>query len=70
MTGAQFDSMGTDARSPEHMVGDESRGPETQTPLREEFVFGSNTEECAASRAGSIHPSLEGTTHSGASPER
>ena len=70
MIGAQSGSIGTDARGLEHTAGDKSEGSEIQISLGEESVFGSNTEECAASRAGSIHPSLEGTTRSGASPER
>ena len=65
MTGAELNSMGMDARGLEHTAGDESGGPETQIPLGEESVFGSNAEECAASEAGSIHPSSEGTTCSG-----
>ena len=50
---------------PEHTAGDESGGPETQISLGAESVFGSNADECAASGAGSIHPSSEGTACSG-----
>ena len=69
MTGVQLDFMGADARGPEQAAGGESRGPEMQIPLGEESVFGSNAEECAASGAGSIHPSSEGTTCSGTKSE-
>ena len=46
MTGAQLDSMGTDARGPEHTAEGEFGGPETQILLGEESVFSSNAEEC------------------------
>ena len=65
MIGAQSNSMGMDARGPEPMTEDKFGGPETQITLGAESVFGSNAEECVASGAGSIHPSLEGTTCSG-----
>ena len=57
--------MGMDARGPEPTTEDKSGGPETQISLGAESVFGSNTDECAVSGAGSIHPSSEGTTCSG-----
>ena len=66
MIGAQSDLIGTDACGPEPTTGDVSGGPVTQISLEVEFVFGSNAEECAASGAGSIHPSLEGMTCPGA----
>ena len=69
MTGAQLDSMGMGARGMEHTTRDESGGPEVQISSGEESVFGSNAEECAASGAGSIHPSSEGTICSRTSPE-
>ena len=65
MIGAQLDLVGMDARGSEPMAGDESEGPMTQTSLEAQSVFGPNTEECAASGAGYIHPSLEGMTRSG-----
>ena len=68
MIGAQSDSMGTDARGPEPTTGDKSGGPMTQISLEVESVFGSNTDECAASVAGSIHPSSDGTICSGLIP--
>ena len=61
MMGTQSDSIGTDARGSEPMVGDESEGPMTQTSLEVRSVFGSIADECAASVAGSIHPSPDGT---------
>ena len=65
MIGAQSDSIGTDARGSEPMAGDESEGPMTQTSLEAKSVFGSIADECAASVAGSIHPSSEGTVRFG-----
>ena len=65
MIGAQSSSMGTDARGSEPMAGDESEGPMTQTSLEVKSVFGSIADECAASGAGSIHPSSDGTICSG-----
>ena len=61
MIGAQLDSLGTDAGGSELMAGDESKGPTTQVSLEVKLVFGSITAECAASVAGSIHPSSDGT---------
>ena len=60
MIGAQSDSIGTDTRGSEPVAGDESEGPMTQISLEVKFVFGSSTDECAASMAGSIHPSSDG----------
>ena len=65
MTGAQSDSMGMDARGPGPTTENKSGGPETQISLEVESVFGFNTDRCAASMAGSIHPSLDGTICSG-----
>ena len=65
MIGAQSGSIGTDARSLEPMAGDESEGPMTQTSLEAKSVFGSIADECAASVAGSIHPSSDGAICSG-----
>ena len=65
MIGAQSDSMGMDARGPEPTTEDKSGGPETQVSLEAEFVFGSNADRCAASVAGSIRPSSDGTICSG-----
>ena len=65
MIGAQSDLIGTDARGLEPMAGDESEGPMTQISLEVKTVFGSSTDECAVSVAGSIHPSLDGTICSG-----
>ena len=61
MIGAQSDMMGTDARGSEPMARNESEGPMTQTSLEEKSVFGSIAAKCAASVAGSIHPSSDGT---------
>ena len=61
MIGAQSDSMGMDARGPGPTTEDKSGGLETQISLGAESMFGSNAEECAASVAGSIHPSSDGT---------
>ena len=62
--GAQLNPMGAYMRGSEPMTGDESEGP--MTPLSQEVgsVFGSDADECAASVAGSIHPSTEGATGS------
>ena len=60
MIGAQSDSIGTDARGSEPMAGDESEGPMTPPSQEVGSVFGSNADECAASVAGSIHPSSDG----------
>ena len=65
MIGAQSDSIGMDARGSEPMAGDESEGPMIQTSLEAKSVFGSVAEKCAASVAGSIHPSSDGTICSG-----
>ena len=65
MIGAQSGSMGTDLRGSEPMAGDESEGPMTQITLEVKTVFGSSVDECAASMAGSIHPSLDGAICSG-----
>ena len=58
--GARSDSIGMDARGSEPMDGDESEGPMTQISLEVKSVFGSSADECAASVAGSIHPSSDG----------
>ena len=60
MINAQSGSIGTDARGSEPMAGDEFEGPMTQTSLEAKSVFGSIADECAASMAGSIHPSMDG----------
>ena len=60
MTGAQPDSIGTDVRGSDPIAGDESEGPTTQTYLAVRSVYGSIAAECAASVAGSIHPSSDG----------
>ena len=65
MIGAQSDWIGTDAGGSEPVVGDEFKGPATQVSLEVKSVFGSIAAECAASVAGSIHPSSEGATCSG-----
>ena len=59
--GAQLDPMGADTRGSEPMAEDESEGPTTQTSLEVKYVFGSIAVECAASVAGSILPSSDGT---------
>ena len=65
MIGAQSDSIGTNACGSEPMAGDGSEGPMTQTSLEAKSVFGSIAAKCAASVAGSIHPSSDGTICSG-----
>ena len=65
MIGAQSGSTGMDARGSEPMAGDESEGPMTQTSLEAKSVFGSTTNECAASVMGLIHAPSEGTMCSG-----
>ena len=64
MIGAQLDLMGTDARGSDPMAGDESEGPMKNTSLEAKSVFGSIAVEYAASVAGSIHPSSDGTIFS------
>ena len=61
MIGAQSGSIGTDAHGSEPMAGDESEGPMTLTSSEAKSVFGSRADECAASMAGSTHPSSDGT---------
>ena len=51
--------MGTDAHGSEPMAGDESEGSMTHTSLEAKSVFASIADECAASMAGSIHPSSD-----------
>ena len=65
MIGAQLDPMGTDARGSEPMAGDESEGPMTRASSKAKSMFGSSADECAASVAGSIHPSSDGAICSG-----
>ena len=65
MIDAQLDPMGMDVRGSEPMAGDESEGPMTQTSLEVKSVFDYIAAECAASVAGSIHPSSDGTICSG-----
>ena len=64
MIGAQSESIGTDVLHSEPMTGDESEGPMTQISLEVKSVFGSSTDECAASVARSIHPSSDGVIYS------
>ena len=61
MISAQLGMMGTDARGSDPMAGDESEGPMKNTSLEAKSVFGSIAAECAASVAGSILPSSDGT---------
>ena len=65
MIGAQSDSIGTDAGGSEPVAGDESKGPATQVSQEVKLVFGSIAAGCAASVAGSIHLSSNGTIYSG-----
>ena len=65
MTGAQLDPMGTDARGSDLMAENGSEGPTTQASLEVKSVFGSIAAEYAASMAGSILPSLDGTIYTG-----
>ena len=65
MIDTQSDSIGMDAHGLDTMTGDECEGPTTQISLEVESVFGSIADECAASVAGSIHPSSEGTVRFG-----
>ena len=60
ITGAQPDSAGSGARGLEPTAGYESGGPVSQASLGVKSVFGSTADECAASGAGSIHPSSDG----------
>ena len=60
MIGAQSDSIGTDAGGSEPVAGDESKDPATQVSYEVKSAFGSIAAECAASVAGSIHPSSDG----------
>ena len=62
MTGTQSDSIGTDACGSDPVAGDESKGPMTPPSQEVGSVFGFDANESAASVAGSIHPSSEGTT--------
>ena len=57
ITGAQPDSAGSGASGLKPTAGHKSRGPVTQASLGVESVFGYTADECAASEAGSIHPS-------------
>ena len=59
--GTQSDSMGAYTCGLEPMAGDESKGPMTQTSFEVRFVFGSSAVEYAASVAGSILLSSDGT---------
>ena len=65
MTGAQSDSIGTDARGLDPAAGGEFGS--LMTPLSQEVgsVFGSNANECAASGVGSVPPSSDGAIYSG-----
>ena len=58
ITGAQPGSAGSGERGLEPTAGYESGGLVSQASLGVRHVFGSTADECAASRAGSIHPSL------------
>ena len=68
MTGAQSDSIGTDVHGSYPVAGDKSEGPMTPLSRGVGSVFSSNIDKCAASVAGSIHPSSEGTICSGLIP--
>ena len=59
ITGAQPDSAGLEARRLEPTTRYESGGPVSQASLGVKPVFGSTIDECAASGAGSIHPSSD-----------
>ena len=65
MIGAQSDWIGTDAGGSEPLAGEESKGPVTRVSWEVKSIFGSIAAECAASVAGSIHPSSDGTICSG-----
>ena len=65
MAGAQSDSIGTGVRGSELIAGVASEGLMTHASLEVRSVFGSIIAECAASVAGSIHPSLDGAICSG-----
>ena len=67
MTGAQSYSIGTEVRGSDLVTRDESEGPMTPPSQEVGSVFG-HADECAASVAGSIHPSLEGAICSGLIP--
>ena len=65
MIGAQSDSIGTDAGDSEPVAGDESKCPAARVSWEVKSAFGSIAAECAASMAGSIHPSSDGAICSG-----
>ena len=58
--GAQPDSVGSGVRGLEPTAGHESGGPMSQASLGVKSVFVTIADECAASVAGSIHPSSDG----------
>ena len=60
MISDQSDLIGTDAGGSDPMAGDESNGSATRVSWEVNSVFGSIAAECAASGAGSIHPSSDG----------
>ena len=61
MIGAQLDSIGTGAGGSTSVAGEESGSLASRLSWRVRSILGSITNENAASVAGSIHPSLEGT---------
>ena len=65
ITGAQPNSVGSGAHGLESTSGHEFGGLMTQASLGVESVFGSTTDECAASGAGSIHPSSDDAIYLG-----
>ena len=68
MTGAQSDWIGTGVHGSDPVAGDESGGPMTSSLQEVGSVLDSNADKCAASMAGSIHPSSNGAVCSGLIP--
>ena len=64
MIGVQSDSIGTGAGGSESMAGEGSGSLATRLSCKVRSMFGSIAAEGKASVAGSIHPSIDGTTGS------
>ena len=64
MIGAQSDSIGTGAGGSESVAGEGSGSLTTRLSCKVRSMFGSIATEGKASVAGSIHPSMDGTTGS------
>ena len=64
MIGAQPDSIGTGAGGSESVAGERSDNLTIWPSCKVRSMFGSIAAEGTASMAGSIHPSMDGTTGS------